>query len=83
MSLRNPHDPHDHSDKRFDNLPAYVAKGHTLKQYTPRNFGCSCGYIMSNAHTRRDAEFALTQHRKCVVESIENARNGTSNYADE
>ena len=83
MSLRNPHDPHDKRDKAFDNLPAYVAKGHILKQYTPRNFGCRCGAIFSRSQTRRDAEFALKIHQKAVVEAMEDQQAGRSHYDDE
>jgi hypothetical protein len=79
MSLRNPHDPHDLRDKDFDNLPAYVAKGHRLKQLGSI-WACSCNQIFSNAGSRRDADFALAYHKKVVVEAIEDSRKGISHY---
>ena len=82
MSLRNPHDPHDKRDKDFDNLPAYVAKGHKLKQVGSM-WACTCNQIFSNACTRRDAEFALAYHKKCAVESIEGQQKGISHYGED
>jgi hypothetical protein len=80
MSLRNPHDPHDKRDKDFDNLPAYVSKGHALKQYAFNRFGCSCLMVFSNARTVRDANFALATHKKALVEAIEDSRKGIPHY---